>query len=284
LFEEYRFRSVLRTHAGDLVTYKNKVEHPGEHCCLVVDAGFSFTHVVPYINGRQVKEAAARIDVGGKLLTNHLKEIVSYRQLHVLDETHVMNACKEDCCYVSMDFDADMKAASLRGRASNTVAVDYVLPDFTALRRGFARPNAESSGRPQTDGEQIVRMNNERFQVPELLFHPSDIGIQQMGIPECIAHVIGQCPEEARRWLYRNIVLVGGCANLRNFRARVERDVRSEAPSHYDVVVRLPEDPVGYAWRGGAALAGDACFPSLCVTRQEYLERGHQACADKYFL
>ena len=32
-----------------------------------------------------------RIDVGGKLLTNHLKEVISYRQLQVMDETYVMN-------------------------------------------------------------------------------------------------------------------------------------------------------------------------------------------------
>ena len=30
-------------------------------------------------------------------------------------------------------------------------------------------------------------MNNERFMVPEVLFNPSDIGLQQMGIPEAIA-------------------------------------------------------------------------------------------------
>jgi len=32
-----------------------------------------------------------RIDVGGKLMTNHLKEVISYRQLQVMDETYVMN-------------------------------------------------------------------------------------------------------------------------------------------------------------------------------------------------
>ena len=77
-------------------------------------SGFSFTHVVPFVNGRRVRDPVTRIDVGGKLLTNHLKEIISYRQLHVLDETYVMNACREDCCYVSMDFEGDMKRAALR--------------------------------------------------------------------------------------------------------------------------------------------------------------------------
>ena len=57
-------------------------------------------------------------------------QVISYRQLHVLDETYVMNGCKEDCCYVAKDFDAEMVKAK-----NNLVARDYVLPDFTAIRR-----------------------------------------------------------------------------------------------------------------------------------------------------
>lgn len=76
-----------------------------------------------------------RINVGGKLLTNHLKEIISYRfafsgsdelktnsscfhiifyvsrQLHVMDETYVINQVKEDVCYVSQHFYKDMESA-----------------------------------------------------------------------------------------------------------------------------------------------------------------------------
>ena len=38
-------------------------------------------------------------------------------------------------------------------------------------------------------------MNNERFSIPEVLFHPSDIGIQEMGISEAIIHTINGTPE-----------------------------------------------------------------------------------------
>lgn len=86
LFEEYGFGRIFRTNPADLSCYKNKTEFPDENCCLVVDTGYSFTHVVPFVRGKRVKEAVKRIDVGGKLLTNHLKEIISYRQIHVLDE------------------------------------------------------------------------------------------------------------------------------------------------------------------------------------------------------
>ena len=120
---------------------------------------------MPYVQGKRVRSAVRRLDVGGKLLTNHLKEVISYRQLHVLDETYVMNGCKEDCCYVAKDFDVEVAKAK-----RNEIARDYVLPDFTAIRRqvilvnldddkfrGFMKSAEDSSGKPG-DGEQLVTL------------------------------------------------------------------------------------------------------------------------------
>lgn len=36
---------------------------------------------------------------------------LSLRQLHVMDETYVINQVKEDVCYVSQDFYKDMELA-----------------------------------------------------------------------------------------------------------------------------------------------------------------------------
>ena len=38
-------------------------------------------------------------------------------------------------------------------------------------------------------------MNNERFAVPEILFRPSDVGIQEMGITESLVHAVGTVTE-----------------------------------------------------------------------------------------
>lgn len=87
---------------------------PGEHapeCVLVVDSGFSFTHVVPVFRGRIVSAGVRRIDVGGKLLTNHLKELVSFRQWYMMDQTSVMEHAKEECCYVTERWDDDWELA-----------------------------------------------------------------------------------------------------------------------------------------------------------------------------
>lgn len=192
LFEEYGFDSILRCNATWLSQNKIANDRPKNKCCIVVDSGYSFTHIVPYCDGRKVKEAVKRINVGGKLLTNRLKEVISYRQLMVMDETHVMNQCKEDVCYVSTDFYKDTEKAKKKGK-DNTIVRDYVLPDYTHIKRGHVRSPDDSSS--TNDGAQMIRMNIERFSVPEILFHPSDVDIQEMGIPEAIVYCISLLPE-----------------------------------------------------------------------------------------
>lgn len=282
LFEEYQFQSVLRINAGSLSAHHFFHTNPKQLCCLVVDTGFSFTHIVPYCRSKKMKEGIRRINVGGKLLTNHLKEIISYRQLHVMDETHVINQVKEDVCYVSQQFYKDMEIAQQKGE-ENTVMRDYVLPDFSSIKKGFCKPREEMvfSGKYKT-GEQILRLANERFAVPEMLFHPSDIGIQEMGIPEAIVHSIQAMPEEMQPHFYQNIVLTGGNTLFPGFKERMEAELRSLTPAHLPVSILTPENPITYSWEGGKLLSYNPDYDEMVVTRDDFEENGHCVCEEKF--
>ena len=234
-FEEYEVASLLRINPATLSCYHYRHKNPTSKCCIVVDVGYSFCHVVPFVNDMKIKTGIRRVDVGGKLLTNHLKEILSYRQLHVMDETYVVNQVKEDSCFVSEDFYRDMQTAGLRVQ-DNTIVKDYVLPDFTTIRRGYLTDPGTA-----TD-QQVLRMNNERFTIPEILFHPSDVGIKQMGIPEAIIDCLKACEEETWPHLLSNIVLTGGSAKFPGFQDRVLKEVRSLAPEEFQIKIHLPEE------------------------------------------
>lgn len=84
-------------------------------------------------------------------------------------------------------------------------------------------------------------MNNERFTIPEILFHPNDIGIPQMGIPEAIVHSINMCAEETRPHLFNNIIVTGGNGCLPGFEERLAKEVRALAPDEFDVSVTVPK-------------------------------------------
>ena len=63
------------------------------------------------------------------MLTNQLKEWISYRELNVMEETFVVNECKEDACFVSMDFNRDLEIA--------TSVFFFILFNFYLTTRDF---------------------------------------------------------------------------------------------------------------------------------------------------
>ena len=281
-FEDFKFSSVLITNSSTLSTLYQYSINPAFPCCLVIDSGYSFTHIVPHCRGRVVVNGIKRIDVGGKLLTNHLKEIVSYRQLHVMDETFVMNQVKEEVCYVSQDLYKDFQVAALKG-SENIIRKEYVLPDFTTVKKGYVK----GFGAQKTNqDEQSIKLSNERFTVPEILFHPSDISIQQMGIAEAIVASVQATPTQMQPHLYNNILLTGGNANFPGFKERVYQELRKLVPDFLEVNITLPAKPVCTPWFGGKWKAEGNSMekgpPLESVSLAEYREHGHAVCNRKF--
>ncbi|CAG8459142.1 2447_t:CDS:10 [Paraglomus brasilianum] len=291
IFEAYEFYACCRVIAPYLCGYNNVSslfpsqtpsvnERPD--CILVVDSGYSFTHIVPIVVGRPVLTAVRRINIGGKLLTNHLKEIVSFRHWDMMDQTYVVNEIKETCCYVSKDFLGDLDTGR-RNPKENPIVQEYVLPDFSRNSKGYVRDKKRSS-RSTNDiyEDQVLRMNNERFTIPELLFHPSNIGMNQAGIPETIVESVSLTHSDLHGLFYSNIVLVGGNASFPGYKERIEQDLRVLAPSEYEVRVGMPENPITYTWHGGSNYAGSPDHRNKLVTRAEYMEHGSNICLQRF--
>jgi actin-related protein 6 len=72
------------------------------------------------------------MNIGGKVLTNYLKETVSFRYYNMMEETYLMNDIKEALCYVSRDFKSELRIA----KSGTTLSQRYVLPDFSVNRNG----------------------------------------------------------------------------------------------------------------------------------------------------
>lgn len=208
-FEEYEVPSMFRLNPTDLarLKYTEDQKLPETTPCIIVDSGFSFTHIVPYIKGNKYLRGIRRLNVGGKLLTNHLKDLISYRQYNVMDETYVINQVKEDTCYVVENVIEELKLAS---KKDNSIVKNYVLPDFNNIRRGYIQDPSDTNQKEKEENCQILRLNNERFVVPEILFHPSDIGMKSMGIAEAVVESIFSCPKDFRKDMSKHVILVGG--------------------------------------------------------------------------
>ena len=112
--------------------------------------------------------------------------------------------------------------------------------------------------------------------VPEVLFNPGDIGIDQGGIHEAAAEAMRACAAPLRPLMCANVLLTGGNSLIPNALERLERSLRSLVPPDYELSVSRPDNPALSAWRGGShfAASSDSTFNTVAVSRQEYEESG----------
>ncbi|KAJ5142969.1 uncharacterized protein N7515_001756 [Penicillium bovifimosum] len=274
---------------GDPISNTSEAAILPADCLLVVDSGYSHTTVTPVYKGQALQRGVRRLDLGGKHLTNYLKEIVSMRQYNMVDETYIMNQVKEAACYISNDFSGDLEKTWKVGKKRQTAAeegivVDYVLPN--ANKKGFMRPHdpllqakkkkgALSGLDAEVLSEDVLVLGNERFSVPELLFTPGDIGMQSAGIPDMILQSLSVLPTGLHAAFLANVLVVGGNALIPGFMERLETELRQIASAECVVRVRRAKDPIYSTWLGGTRLATNREeLRKVSITRQEYQEHG----------
>lgn len=261
-----------------------------QECLLVIDTSYTDTTILPLYNGKLLQSAVRRLTVGGKLLTNYMKELSSLRHYNMMEETYLLNEIKEAVSYVTpspqqyaRDLDRTWKGRlGDRRELDSSIVVDYVLPDYENAIHGHARPHDPAKSRMrrgmqpvQGPREDLLPLGNERFAVPELLFNPSDIGIQESGIPGTVMESLSVLPEALRVGLLANVVVIGGNSLIEGFMPRLEAELRALVPSEYLLNLTRAEDPVKHAWLGAAQFASrPELLKEVLVSKAEYDENG----------
>ncbi len=149
--------------------------------------------------------------------------------------------------------------------------------------------------------------------VPEALFHPSDVGLNQAGVAQTIVQAVEATHPHLHALLYANILLTGqkipavdfllvvnneciqhcmiqripkphvhhhlharegGTVNCPGFKDRLYAELRPLVPDDYSLGIHQPQDPILCAWQGASALAATAGFSSMATSKAEYEERG----------
>ena len=302
VFEHFGFQNYYRTSCPSLALagYQQQSQQLdeasfGANAALVLDSGYSFTHACPVFGDVPLNYAIRRLEVGGKALASYMKEMVSYRAFDMMNETLVIEDMVRKSCYLSLNYQKDLLMA--RKVRKSPISRQYILPNgfsrFQGSLRSFpwqrqARAERLQAGDPelggevsageeddkQDDNDVSITLNNERISVPELLFTPSDAGIEQAGVAQLVLQSIEASPEPLRPVLWNNVLITGGNANFRQFRSRLEHDLRALAPAECKVRVRVAPDPINASWQGGSLKAQGRFFQEETVSKAEWEEFG----------
>lgn len=288
VFEEYGFQSLFKAPIGSFVPWnyekneglyqpelKNDISTVQNYADyqLVVDSGFNATWVIPIIKGMVFWHGVRKFEIAGRFLSGVLREKISFRHYNVTDETILVNNIKESSCFVTMDYNKSLREMKTHPKEN---VVEYVLPDFNTTTHGYVlTPELKAKYKPQD--QQILKLYDERFSVPETLFHPEIVEIMNKpGIVETIVDSINSVPELIRPLLVSNIAVIGGNFNLKHLEERLLAELKIVLPVDWDVRICKPSNPSTYGWECAQKFSENAKYNSVKVTRQDYEEHGLQ--------
>ncbi|CAD5126846.1 DgyrCDS14876 [Dimorphilus gyrociliatus] len=221
---------------------------------VVLSSGDSLTHAVPVYDGHIVPNATIHLDIAGKDLTDYLIKILGDKGYNLTssDDRVIATDIKEKLNYVALNFEEEILCDS-------SIEKRYELPD----------------GQEMTIG-------NERFRCPEVLFHPSILGLESDGIHRTIYNSITKCDDNIRDTLFNNIILSGGCTMCEGIGQRVHKELALILPPRKRCNVIASAKRKYSPWIGGSSLASLSTFREMSISRKEYDESGssiiHRKC------
>jgi len=211
------------------------------------------------------------MDTAGHDLTDQMAVQLLKSNGHVkLQNSAEMEICKdlkEKLGYVALDIDAAEKAAE-EGVVAEADANGMVAEEDGKypLVKPFTLP----------DG-QVMQVGAERFRVPEIIFQPKLMSLDQPGVVDLAFDSMMTTDVDIRKFLAASIYLTGGTTMFKNFPERVEKDfnalwikkgstlrcsIKDEATRKYSV------------WLGGSILASLNSFQQFWIKQSEYVESG----------
>lgn len=241
---------------------------------FVVDAGDGVTHLVPVTHGYLDPSLVKRVDLAGRSVTSQLMNLLVHNG-HPLNhdaDFETVREMKQKLCYVAYDLEAEKKLA----RETTLVDKQYTLPD-----------------------SKVLRIGNERFLAPEILFNPSLMGNGELGgLAENVFNTIRRAALDVQQGYFAHIMLSGGTTMFPGLSSRLEKDLKKlyldkvlqgdkSRQNKFKISVKDPPRRQHMVFHGASLLAHgawenpvdnyDGVAGGWWITPKEYKERGPSA-------
>ncbi|XP_006885166.1 PREDICTED: actin-related protein T1-like [Elephantulus edwardii] len=214
---------------------------------LVVESGYGITCTVPVFEGYPVRQGVTKLYIAGRDLTEYLAQLLQttgYANSYIGDRGVVCDI-KEKLCYVAFDREKEMK------KKREEVQKGYSLPDGS-----------------------VIYIGDHLYQVPEVLFEPRLLGLDNPGISKMVATSIFKCDFRMQRKLFAKIMLTGGNTMFPGMEERLLKELEQLSFKGAPIKIMASPDRIFSGWTGASIMTSLSTFKRRWVTSAEFKDFG----------
>lgn len=216
----------------------------GKKTGIVLNIGDGLSEIVPFFDGFLIPRKAKIVNVGGDAITNaYMNKKELYNLNYQKKEFYI--GMKENLGYIALNYN------------------DEIHKDEYSIEKTYKF----------FDGKEIT-LSQDRFIIPEGLFRPHFLRINENGVDYWLFSIIQQCDMEFRKDLYSNILLSGGSTMFKGFKERLQKEIDNLVNPTINVKIESPENRNIATWIGASIFASQNYFSTKSISRFEYNESG----------
>lgn len=246
----------------------------------VLESGDGVTQVCSVYEGYSLPDSQIRNDYGGRDITEYLQHLLKKQGAHLNSDTEYLfvKEIKQTLCYSvglsDFNLNYNKKSDLLGDYSSNPNKKIDEYKKFSIL--GDKRID-ENKKIPLPDLKEIV-IENEKSMASQILFMPSLIGKNCLGVHQMISASIGKVDNEYRNKLLSSIYFTGGNTLLKSFIDNVVIEFRKIMPKNSKI--KFPnfkhkkEKELSWCWIGGKIVTSLGMFKDLWATQKDWQEKG----------
>eukprot|EP00111_Clytia_hemisphaerica_P017969 TCONS_00053193-protein len=121
---------------------------------------------------------------------------------------------------------------------------------------------------------QHLPYDTEQVRVPEILYQPSVVGVEQEGISGMIEYVLKNYSPEKQAQMVQNVLCTGGPTLLPGFQSRLESEVMALLPFQSKFNVTMSKNALLDSWYGARDFVNNNDLSTISISREEYEEQG----------
>lgn len=196
---------------------------------LVVESGELSTVVVPVYEGYMINSSVIYNDIAGEAMT---KEFLKHNKVE-FDYYNIRN---------------QFETARQIKEKYIEICVDGNIPK-TEIYESLELP----------DGN-IIKIGNERYTIPEMIFDPLKMGNDSLSVQKMIVDSINKSDLYLKKELYSNIILGGGNCSIKNYSERLKKEIIKEQLKLYSddsippVNIKYNNETKYSAWIGASGI------------------------------